>query len=72
MNCDLTEQYLVKLYDDCVKEHQRLMTEMKNINDESMIKEQDIQKQIQLISTLMLTTLKLKNLKKKIQLKLSA
>lgn len=71
MNLELNEQYLVKLYDDCVKEQQRLLTDMKNLNEESMTKETDIQKQLQLVTTLMMTTIKLKNLKKKIQVKLS-
>jgi hypothetical protein len=71
MNHDFTEQYLVRLYDDCVKEQQRLLTDMKNLNDESMTKESDIQKQLQLVTSLMTTTIKLKNLKKKIQAKLS-
>jgi hypothetical protein len=71
MNADLNEQYLVKLYDDCVKEQQRLLTDMKNLNEESMTKETDIQKQLQLVTTLMMTTIKFKNLKKKIQSKLS-
>lgn len=71
MNGDFTEQYLVKLYDDCSKEHQRLLTDMKNLNDQSMTKEADIQKQIQLVNSLMTTTLKLRNVKKKIHLKLS-
>lgn len=72
MNCDLTEHYLTKLYDDCVKEHQRLLTDMKNLNEESMTKESDIQKQLHLVTSLMTTSIKLKNLKKKIQAKLSA
>lgn len=71
MNGDFTEQYLVKLFDDCQKEHQRLLTDLKNLNEESMSKETDIQKQISLINTLMSTTLKLRNVKKKIHLKLS-
>lgn len=71
INGDFTEQFLVKLYDDCSKEQQRLLTDMKNLNEESMTKESDIQKQLQLVTSLMTTTLKLRNLKKKIQLKLS-
>lgn len=71
MNSDFTDQYLVKLYDDCVKEQQRLLTDMKNISEESMTKETDIQKQLQLVISIMTTTLKLRNLKKKIQIKLS-
>lgn len=71
LNGDMTEQYLVRLYDDCVKEQQRLLTDMKNLNDESMTKETDIQKQLQLVTSLITTTLKLRNAKKKIQSKLS-
>lgn len=71
MNSDITDQYLVKLYDDLQKEHQRLLNDMKNLTQESMTKEVDIQKQITVISSLMMQTLKLRNIKKKIHLKLS-
>jgi predicted nucleic acid-binding protein len=71
IGCDLNEQYLVKLYDDLIKEHQRLMSEMKNITEESMTKEADIQKQLTTINSLMTNVLKLRNIKKKIQMKLS-
>lgn len=71
MNSDITDQYLVKLYDDLQKEHQRLLNDMKNLNEESMTKEADIQKQITIISGLMTQTLKLRNIKKKIHLKLT-
>ncbi len=71
MNCDFNDQYLTKLYDDCVKEHQRLLTDMKNLNEESMTKETDIQKQVTVVNNLMTNTLKLRNIKKKIQMKLS-
>jgi hypothetical protein len=68
--CDLTEQYLDKLYDDLSKEQMRLMTELKNCKDpEHSNKEQDIQKQLTLLNTLMISTLRLRNLKKKIMLK---
>lgn len=68
---DITDQYLVKLYDDLQSFQQRLLTDMKNLSYESMSKESDIQKQLQLVTTLITTTLKLRNLKKKIQSKLS-
>lgn len=71
MNSDFTDQYLVKFYDDCQKEHQRLLTDMKNLNEESMTKETDLQKQITLVTNLMTTTLKLRNLKKKLIMKSS-
>ena len=70
---DLTEQYLDKLYDDLSKEQMRLMGELKNCKDpESSSKEQDIQKQLTLLNTLMINTLRLRNLKKKILLKLNS
>lgn len=68
---DFNDQYLVKLYDDCVKEHQRLLTDMKNLSDESMTKETDIQKQLTIINNIMTNVLRLRNHKKKVQLKLS-
>lgn len=71
LNGDFNDQYLTKLYDDCVKEHQRLLTDMKNLNEESMTKEADIQKQVTIVNNLMTNTLKLRNVKKKIQMKLS-
>lgn len=70
---DLTESYLDNLYDTLSKEQMRLMTEMKNCKDpESSSKEQDIQKQLTLLNTLMISTLRLRNLKKKIQLKVNS
>ena len=70
MNGDFTDQYLVKFYDDCQKEHQRLLNDMKNLNEESMTKEGDLQKQITLLNNLMTTSLKLRNLKKKLFMKM--
>lgn len=69
LNGDFTDQFLVKLYDDCLKEQQRLLTDMKSLTDESMTKEADIQKQLHLVTVIMTNTLKLRNLKKKILLK---
>lgn len=71
MNSDITIQYLDKLYDDLQREQQRLLTDMKNLTDESMSKEADIQKQLTTIANLMTNALKLKNFKKKLILKLS-
>ena len=70
MFSDLTENYLDKLYDDLSKEQMRLMTEMTNCKDaESSCKEQEIQKQLSYLNTLMINSLRLRNLKKKIVLK---
>ena len=66
---DLTNQYLEKLFDDLQREHQRLLTDLKHLNADSMGKEGEIQKQISLVNMLMTNTLKYKNLKSKIALK---
>jgi hypothetical protein len=68
--CDLTESYLDKMYDDLSKEQMRLLTDMKNTKDaDGEIKQQDIQKQLSFLNTLMINTLRLRNLKKKISLR---
>ena len=61
----MTEQYLEQLYDNLSREHMRLMTELKK-NDET-VNEKDIQKQLTMLNMLMVGSLKLKNLKKKIK-----
>lgn len=62
---DLTEQYLDKLYDDLSREQQSLLTDIKTGTSDS--KEKDLQKQFSLLNTLMMNTLRLRNLKKKIK-----
>jgi hypothetical protein len=62
---DITEQYLDKLYEDMSKEQSRILTDLKTGCDN--IKENDNQKQFNLINTLMMSALKLRNLKKKIK-----
>jgi hypothetical protein len=62
---DLTEQFLDKLYDDLSKEQQSLLTDIKTGTSDS--KEKDLQKQFTLLNTLMMNTLRLRNLKKKIK-----
>lgn len=61
----MSEQFLEQLYDNLSREHMRLMTELKK-NDET-VNEKDIQKQLTLLNMLMVGSLKLKNLKKKIK-----
>jgi hypothetical protein len=62
---DITEQYLDKLYEDLSKEQARLLTDIKTGCDN--VKENDNQKQFTLLNTLMMTTLRLRNLRKKIK-----
>ena len=70
MFSDMTEVYLDNLYDNLSKEQMRLMTDLKNCKEPEHIgKEQDLQKQLSLLNTLMISSLRLRNLKKKIQLK---
>jgi hypothetical protein len=62
---DLTEQYLDKLYDDLSREQQSLLTDIKSGTSDS--KEKELQKQFTILNTLMMNTLRLRNLKKKIK-----
>ena len=70
---DMNEQYLEKLYDDLSKEQMRLLNDMKNCKGqvEDVSKEKDIQKQLTLYNTLMINTLRLRNLKRQIGLKMN-
>jgi hypothetical protein len=65
---DLTEQYLDKLYEDLHKEQMRLMTSLKNtqLPTENPKKEQETQKQLSFLNTLMINALRLRNLRKAI------
>ena len=71
MNCDISEQYLNKTYEDLNKEQMRLMNDLKSNSgeNEESSKEVDIQKQLTLLNSLMREVLKLRNLRKKIILK---
>lgn len=62
---DITEQYLDKLYEDLSKEQGKLLTDIKTGCDS--VKETENQKQFTLLNTLMMTTLRLRNLRKKIK-----
>jgi hypothetical protein len=62
---DLTEQYLDTLYDNLSREQQSLLTDIKTGTSDN--KEKDLQKQFTLLNTLMMNTLRLRNLKKKIK-----
>lgn len=62
---DITEQYLDKLYEDLSKEQGRLLQDIKTGVDS--VKENENQKQFSLLNTLMMTTLRLRNLRKKIK-----
>jgi hypothetical protein len=65
---DLSEQYLDNLYENFQKEQMRLMSSLKNTQQpaENPKKEQEIQKQLSYLNTLMINTLRLRNLRKAI------
>ena len=69
MNSDITEQYLNKLYEDLHKEQMKLMSDIRNGTD--LQKDKENQKQFSLINTLMINTLRLRNIRKQIQEKIN-
>lgn len=69
MNSDITEQYLDKLYDDLSKESSRILNDIKTDRNDTK-KEVFQHQQFNIINTLMINSLKLRNLKKKIQSKI--
>ena len=68
MNSDITEQFLDKLYDDFSKEQSRILNDIKT--DRSDTKEKDQYQQLKIINSLMMSSLKLRNMKKKIKKKI--
>ena len=62
---ELTEQKLNSLYDDFSREQLKLLGELKT-GTSDLSKDIEIQKQLSLLNTLMINTLRLRNLKKKI------
>jgi len=68
MNSDITEQFLDKLYDDLSKESSRILNDIKTDKNDS--KEVHQHQQFNIINSLMINALKLRNLKKKIKNKI--
>lgn len=66
----ITEQILNQLYDDLQKEQMILMNDIKT--GTSLEKEKDITKQVTILNTLMLHTMKLRSLKKAISQKINS
>ena len=65
----MDETQLNRIYDDFSKEQASLMSELKMKHEED--KEKDIMKELTLINGLMMNTLRLINLKRKIHMKLN-
>ena len=74
MDSTINDQYLNKIYEDLQREQQTLLTQMKNMTgtEERKDKETDLTKQITQINGLLLGCMRLKNLRKKILLKLDS
>jgi len=64
MNNDINEQFLNRLYEDLHKEQMRIVENIKNNSD--IKNEKENQKQFTILNTLMINTLRLKNIKKQI------
>lgn len=62
---DITEQSLNQIYDNMAKEQMKLMTSMKNRTDQDdKKKEAGLTKQLSLINTIMVSVLRLRNVRK--------
>lgn len=62
---DINEQYLNKLYEDLSREQMRLMGTFKEtLVEEGKDKGNDLTKQLTLLNTLMINTIRFRNLKK--------
>lgn len=69
MNSDITEQFLNRLYEDLHKEQMRIVADIRNASDTA--KDKDNQKQFTILNTLMINTLRLRNIRKQIQEKIN-
>ena len=65
----LDDNQLERIYDDFSREQGMLMADLKTKQEED--KEKDIMKELTLINSLMMNTLRLINLRKKIRMKLN-
>jgi hypothetical protein len=63
--CDITEQYLIKIYDDLQQEQLRLMNDIKNNNEDDKKQHMLVTKQISCINSINMNIIKLKNIRKK-------
>jgi len=70
MNSEIvSEQYLNKIVENLSQHQQHLMTSLKNLNADEMSKETELTKQLTLINTINVNVMRLRNLKRKIELK---
>lgn len=69
MNIELTENQLNTMYDQYNNHKNKLMTDLKNETTDDFKKIADKEKEIKIIDTILLNILRLRNLKKKLELK---
>ena len=62
---EITDQYLDKLYDDCLREEARLLNGLRSNVDLEMTDDRDVQRQAQLLHSIAQNSLKLKLCRKK-------
>lgn len=63
---ELTPQYLDKLYEDLSREQMKLLNDLKTDITTDVAKDVAVQKQLSLLNTLVVSVLRLRNLKKKL------
>lgn len=65
---EITPQYLDRIYDDLSREQLRLLGDLKTDVSTDVAKDVLVQKQLSLLNTLVISVLRLRNLKKKASL----
>ena len=65
---DISPQYLDKIYDDLSREQLRLLADLKTDVSTDVAKDVAVQKQLSLLNSLVVSVLRLRNLKKKLSL----
>ncbi len=68
--CEITDAYLDRLYDDCLREEARLLSDLRNCSDIAEVNDRDIQRQAQMLHTIAHTSLKLKLFRQKARAKI--
>ena len=66
LGTDISTQYLDKIYDDLSREQMKLLSDLKTDISTDVAKDVAVQKQLSLLNTLVVSVLRLRNLKKKI------
>lgn len=70
-HCEITDQYLDKLYDDCLREEARLLNGLRTSSPEESVDDRTIQRSAQLFHAIAHNALKLSIARKKARSKFS-